>query len=99
MNDLLWSPSKKKIKNSNLYQFKNLIEKKYKISFKTNYQKLWEWSVKNDDIFWSECWDFFNLKGFKGKQIIKNHSIFQQVLKEKLNGMNYMKNFAFFQDF
>ena len=40
MNDLLWSPSKKKIENSNLYKFKNLIEKKYNTNFKTDYHKL-----------------------------------------------------------
>ena len=71
MNDLLWSPSKKKIENSNLYKFKNLIEKKYNINFRINYQKLWEWSVKNNEQFWSECWDFFKLKGIKENKLLK----------------------------
>ena len=31
MSELLWSPSKSKIENSNLFKFKNLIEKKYNV--------------------------------------------------------------------
>ena len=71
MNELLWSPSKSKIENSNLYKFKNVIEKKYNLSFKTNYQDLWKWSVSNNENFWSECWDFFKINGTKKEEIIK----------------------------
>ncbi len=92
MNDLLWSPSKKKIENSNLYKFKNLIEKKYNTNFKTDYQKLWEWSVKNNEQFWSECWDFFKLKGIKGKQIIKTHPIFHKNKFFPNAKINFAKN-------
>jgi len=78
VSELLWSPSKSKIENSNLFKFKNLIEKKYNVSFGLDYNLLWEWSVKFDEDFWSECWDFFKLQGTKKKQIINRHKIFHK---------------------
>ncbi len=92
MNDLLWSPSIEKIKNSNLFKFKDLIEKKYKVKLETDYQKLWNWSVKNDENFWSECWDFFKLQGFKGKQVIKKNKIFHKTKFFPDAKINFAKN-------
>ena len=92
MNDLLWSPSIEKIKNSNLFKFKDLIEKKYKVKLETDYQKLWNWSVKNDENFWSECWDFFKLQGFKGKQVIKKNKIFHKTKFFPEAKINFAKN-------
>lgn len=92
MNDLLWSPSIEKIKNSNLFKFKDLIEKKYKVKLETDYQKLWDWSVKNDENFWSECWDFFKLQGFKGKQVIKKNKIFHKTKFFPEAKINFAKN-------
>ena len=92
MNDLLWSPSKTKVENSNLFKFKTFIEKKYKTNFKTDYQKLWKWSVKNNEKFWSECWDFFKLEGFKGKEIIKKHSTFHKTKFFPDAKINFAKN-------
>ncbi len=68
MSELLWSPSKSKIENSNLFKFKTLIEKKYNTTFGIDYNKLWKWSVSNNEAFWSECWDFFKLDGYKTKR-------------------------------
>jgi len=92
VNELLWSPSKEKIKNSNLFKFKNLIEKKYKTNFETNYQKLWEWSVKNNENFWSECWDFFKIQGTKGHEIIRKSPIFHKTKFFPSGTLNFAKN-------
>ena len=88
MNELLWSPSKSKIENSNLYKFKNIIEKKYNLSFETNYQDLWKWSVGNNENFWSECWDFFKINGTKKEEIIKRNDIFHKTKFMKIDDMN-----------
>lgn len=92
MSELLWSPSKSKIENSNLFKFKNLIEKKYNVSFGLDYNLLWEWSVKFDEDFWSECWDFFKLQGTKKKQIINRHKIFHKTQFFPNSTLNFAKN-------
>ena len=92
MNELLWSPSKSKIENSNLYKFKNIIEKKYNLSFKTNYQDLWKWSVSNNENFWSECWDFFKINGTKKEEIIKRNDIFHKTKFFPNSTLNFAKN-------
>ena len=92
MSEFLWSPSKSKIENSNLFKFKNLIEKKYNILFGLNYNLLWEWSVKFDEDFWSECWDFFQLQGTKKKQIINRHKIFHKTQFFPNSTLNFTKN-------
>ena len=92
MNELLWSPSKSKIENSNLYKFKNIIEKKYNLSFETNYQDLWKWSVGNNENFWSECWDFFKINGTKKEEIIKRNDIFHKTKFFPNSTLNFAKN-------
>ena len=73
VNNPLWSPSKKRLKNSNLYKFKQAIENKYKLNFHEDFQKFWQWSVKNDEVFWSEYWDYDQFAGTKGTKIIEKN--------------------------
>ncbi len=92
MSELLWTPSKSKIENSNLFKFKTLIEKKYNTSFGLDYSKLWKWSVSNNEAFWSECWDFFKLEGRKEKEIIKKNKIFHKTKFFPTSTLNFAKN-------
>ena len=73
---LLWSPNKDVLKKSKLYSFCKLLDKKNLLKFKKDFNYLWKWSVKKPDIFWSEVWDFTNIKGIKGKIILKKNNIF-----------------------
>ena len=77
-NTQLWTASSETIKNSNIKKFSNLIEKKYNINFENNFQKLHKWSVNNLEKFWSEYWDFGEIKGDKGSQIISKDKIFHR---------------------
>ncbi len=92
MSELLWSPSKSKIENSNLFKFKNLIEEKYNTTFGIDYNKLWKWSVSNNEAFWSECWDFFKLEGTKQKEIIQKNKIFHKTKFFPTSTLNFAKN-------
>jgi len=92
VSELLWSPSKSKIKNSNLFKFKNLIEEKYNTNFGIDYNKLWKWSVYNNEDFWSECWNFFKLEGTKKKEIIKKNKIFHKTKFFPTSTLNFAKN-------
>ena len=51
MKNILWKCSDRKLKDSNLYKFENFLKNKYKINYKKDYQKLWEWSVNNQGEF------------------------------------------------
>ena len=63
----LWKASDIKINNSNINRFSKQIEKKFNLNFYKKFNSLWCWCIENNDLFWSEVWDFSNIKGFKSK--------------------------------
>ena len=63
MDNYLWKLKKGKIKQTNLFLYVKFIKKKYKVNFNNNFNKIWEWSVKNPKEFWKSIWDFTNVKG------------------------------------
>ncbi len=91
-NTQLWTASSETIKNSNIKKFSNLIEKKYNINFEDNFQKFHKWSVNNLEKFWSEYWDFGEIKGDKGSQIISKDKIFHRNKFFKDSKLNFAEN-------
>ena len=91
-NTQLWTASSETIKNSNIKKFSNLIEKKYNINFENNFQKFHKWSVNNLEKFWSEYWDFGEIKGDKGFQIISKDKIFHRNKFFKDSKLNFAEN-------
>lgn len=59
----LWTPKNPGSSQSTL--FRNLINKKYKLSLRT-YEDLWNWSIAHRSSFWSEVWDYHGILGSKG---------------------------------
>jgi len=64
MAKLLWKPSEEQIQNTNMYRFMLRVNQKYKKNF-TEYKELWQWSVDNISEFWTEMWDFAEIKSTK----------------------------------
>ena len=91
-NTQLWTASAETIKNSNIKKFSNLIEKKYNINFENNFQKFHKWSVNNLEKFWSEYWDFGEIRGDKGSQIISKDKIFHRNKFFKDSKLNFAEN-------
>ena len=91
-NTQLWTASSETIKNSSIKKFSNLIEKKYNINFENNFQKFHKWSVNNLEKFWSEYWDFGEIKGDKGSQIISKDKIFHRNKFFKDSKLNFAEN-------
>ena len=91
-NTQLWTASSETIKNSNIKKFSNLIEKKYNINFENNFQKLHKWSVNNLEKFWNEYWDFGEIKGDRGSQIISKDKIFHRNKFFKDSKLNFAEN-------
>ena len=63
----LWSANVDLKKNSQLKKFCDQLEKKGFFRNKYNFRNLWKWSIKNNERFWSEVWDFTKIKGIKIK--------------------------------
>ena len=91
-NTQLWTASSETIKNSNIKKFTNLKKKKYNINFENNFQKFHKWSVNNLEKFWSEYWDFGEIKGYKGSQIISKDKIFHRNKFFKDSKLNFAEN-------
>ena len=70
--EIIWQPSDKSKKSSNLSRFIKLVNQRYSQSIKTEYQDIWNWSVNNIESFWSLIWDFTEIKGIKGNKISEN---------------------------
>ena len=88
----LWRASKKQVLNSNLKQYENFITSKHKIKFKNNYDRIFDWSIKNKGKFWDSIWDFCKVKGQKGKVKIKNSKTFYKNLFLSDYKLNFAEN-------
>src|SRR6056300_297339 len=66
-NPILWSPSDKRIKSSQMFKFMLYINRKYNSNF-ASFPELYSWSIKNKNDFWSSIWDFFKIMGSKGTE-------------------------------
>ena len=64
-NPVMWSPSDKRVKSSQIYEFMNKINEKNNL-YLTSFDDLYNWSIKNKTSFWSSIWDFFDIVGSKG---------------------------------
>ena len=88
----LWSPSEEVKKNSELKKFCKQLDKKNLLKYNENFQNLWEWSINNPEIFWSEVWDFTNVKGKKEGKIIKENKVFYKNIFFPDSKLNYAEN-------
>lgn len=59
--DLLWTPGRERIEQSQVTQFMRWIERDRQRSF-ANYSELWQWSVTDIEGFWQAIWDYFHIK-------------------------------------
>ena len=51
-----------------------------------------KWSTENPEIFWSKIWDFSNIIGDKGKEIIKYDKVFNKTKFFPDSKLNYAEN-------
>jgi acetoacetyl-CoA synthetase len=65
MAKLLWKPTEKQIKQSNMYRFMQSINETYQQDFK-EYAPLYDWSIENISDFWAAFWDFADIIHSKG---------------------------------
>ena len=68
---LLWQPSEKFIEDSNVAEYMHWLLRVRGLNF-SNYNELWEWSVTDLESFWSSIWDFFDVIGSRGEDVLDN---------------------------
>ncbi len=88
MNKALWRPSEQKKQESLLEDFSKFIN----FNSDQNFKKLWEWSIKNPEKFWSKFWDYSKIIGDKGKETIKKNKIFNETKFFPDSKINYAEN-------
>ena len=87
MNKPLWQPSLEKKTNSLLMKFCELIDLKPK-----TYNDIWMWTIENPKTFWSKIWDFSNIIGDKGNEIIRYDKVFNKTKFFPDSKLNYAEN-------
>ncbi len=61
MSKLLWQPSEQQIKSTNMYRFMSVINETYNLNL-TDYPQLHQWSIDHISDFWTQMWDFAQIK-------------------------------------
>jgi Acyl-coenzyme A synthetases/AMP-(fatty) acid ligases len=65
MQDLLWTPSKEYINNTNMYKYLQYLNEKNKENKNwaliNDYKSLYNWSVDNIEEFWNSLWNYFGI--------------------------------------
>jgi len=72
-NQILWSPSKNQIEQSNVSEFIRLVNKEYSLQL-DNYNALYQWSIDSPVEFWETLWTYSNIIANKGKEKLTNPS-------------------------
>lgn len=61
MGKLLWTPSEKRIKSTNMYRFMQFINDRFN-QHHDEYASLYAWSVENIPEFWASVWEFVDVQ-------------------------------------
>ena len=93
MPRLLWSPSKEKVKKTNLYNYFIFLEEKNKIQLSFDYSKIWSWSISHPGEFWLSLIDYLGIqyKGSPSPVIEKDKFIYNQEFFKNIK-VNYAEN-------
>ncbi|HEX2430650.1 MAG TPA: acetoacetate--CoA ligase [Aestuariivirgaceae bacterium] len=88
----LWTPSSKRVQDSNLSRFKAAVEKKLKISL-AGFEALHAWSIADSQAFWAELWEFCNIRGeYRGDRLLLDNDKLPEVRFFPDARLNYAQN-------
>lgn len=68
-SEALWQPSADTIANARMTDFLQQVNTEKNVAL-ANYHDLYQWSVDNDESFWSMVWDYFDVIGEKGSTVV-----------------------------
>ena len=65
----LWTPSQASIDAANMTRFMQQVNQRHGLSLQ-DYDALYQWSLDEKELFWSEVWDFCGIIGDKGERTL-----------------------------
>lgn len=57
MEQPLWTPSDTRLASTRLWDFIQSVNHDYQLSI-NSYEELWQWSIDNAELFWSQVWHY-----------------------------------------
>jgi acetoacetyl-CoA synthetase len=88
----LWTPSAKRMQDSNLSRFNAALEKKLKISL-AGFEALHAWSIADSQAFWAELWEFCNIRAvYRGDRLLLDNDKLPEVRFFPDACLNYAQN-------
>ena len=85
----LWKPGHEVVQSSFLNNFCRVLEERKYLKNDQDFFKLWQWTIKHPEVFWSEFWDYCNIKGTKGSKIIEENKTFYKTKFFSDSKLNY----------
>ena len=58
----------------------------------TDFNKIWDWSIKNPEDFWKSIWEFTQINGDQGKVVLKKSDVFYKNRFFPDAKLNYAEN-------
>ena len=89
--NLLGQPDQTRIDQANLTAFMSFVQQQSDRVF-TDYDGLYQWSIDDKESFWSLLWDFCDVIGDKGEQILLNGNDIEQAIWFPDARLNFAEN-------
>jgi acetoacetyl-CoA synthetase len=70
VSDVLWTPSPGRAEASALRRFQAFVEERHGLDVST-YRRLHDWSIDQAGPFWADVWDFCELRGERGSELVE----------------------------
>jgi len=65
----LWTPSQASVDAANMTRFMRELNQRHGLSLQ-DYDALYQWSLDEKELFWSEVWDFCGIVGDRGERVL-----------------------------
>ncbi|KAG2221758.1 hypothetical protein INT45_003398 [Circinella minor] len=87
----LWKPSNPE--ETQMVKFRHYVNDKLNLKLQ-NYQELWQWSVDNPAVFWSNVWDYTNIISSAKATEVLDSSLSMDTIPEWFKGarLNFAEN-------
>lgn len=89
--EALWTPSRNQISSSEISAYIQYVNQSFGLDIQ-NYSQLYDWSISENQQFWSSYWDFSGLVGEKGDVVLENGTDIERARWFPVAKLNYAEN-------